>query len=211
MRKLLTLLFAFGLMDELTAQNADTNYALSPDATEVTNVVSNTPGYMLMLTENGNVSNDSNASCNGKLAANLKSSTSFSLQHYYNKQLLEQLNAGYTTLGGMQGMFTKNMEDQYANIENEMHYEGPIQKKGPLTMGELNGAKVAYYSITFGCIENEDPNATTTKIFYHAMLLTDTDYLLVTNEIYARNIDRAKKYAQETMQKIKSLDVTKVN
>ena len=111
------------------------------------------------------------------------------------------MSAGYATLGGMQGVFTKNMEDQYANVENEMHYEGPIQKKGPLTMGELNGSKVAYYTITFGCKENEDPNATTTKTIYTVMLLTDTDYLLITNEIYDRNINRAKKYAEEISRK----------
>ena len=80
-----------------------------------------------------------------------------------------------------------------------------------MEIGDLQGAVASYYTIAYGCIGNDNPSATATKIIYNVMLLTDNDYLQITNEVYSANADRAKKYAEEIIAKVKALDYEKVN
>ncbi len=210
MKDLLTLFFAFTSIGILSAQTTDTNYALPSEATEVANTVSNTPGYMVMLTEGGMVPSEIKSTCDGKSDGIFKSSTGLSLQHYYDKQQLQQMSGAYASMGGLKSFFIKNMQGGYDNAESGMN-PGPILKKSKVEVGELQGAVVSYYTITYGCIQNDNPDATATKIIYNAMLLTDNDYLIITNEIYSANADKARKYAEEIMSKVKALDYGKVN
>ena len=208
MKNLLIALIAIAVSHKLPAQSAYTNYALPSDATEVSNNVNNTPGFMLILSEGGTVPGDSKSTCDGQANGTCKSSTGFSLQHYYDKQQLQQTSAAYASMGGMKGMFIKGMEEKYNNFESGMQ-PAPIQKKGKLETSELQGAIVSYFIVTYGCVQ--ESQTTATKVIYDAMLLTDADYLLISIEVYSSNIDKAKKYTEEIIAKIKKLDYEKVN
>ena len=210
MKNIFIVFLVVTLTSKLSAQSTDTNYALPSDATEVSNNVSNTPGFMLTLSEGGTVPSESKSTCDGETMGAIKSSTGFSLQHYYDKQQLQQMSAAYASMGGMKSMFVKSMEEKYNNYENGMQ-PGPIQKKGKLETGELQGAVVSYFIVTYGCVQEDTKTTTATKVIYDAMLLTDTDYLLITNEVYSANIDKGKKYTEEIISKVKKLDHGKVN
>lgn len=210
MKNIFIVFLVVTLTSKLPAQSSNTNYALPSDATEVSNNINNTPGFMLILSEGGTVPSDSKSTCDGEVNGTAKSSTGLSLQHYYDKQQLQQTSAAYASMGGMKAMFIKSMEEKYNNFENGMQ-PGPIQKKGKLETGELQGAVVSYFIVTYGCIQEDGKTTAATKVIYDAMLLTDSDYLLITNEVYSASIDKAKKYAEEIIAKVKKLDPGKVN
>jgi hypothetical protein len=210
MKNLLTICIFFSFANGVSAQGTDTNYGLPSNATDISNIVSNTPGFMLSLQEGGSVPSETKSTCDGKSDGIFKSTTGLSLQHYYDKEQLRQMNNAYVSVGGMKGMFVKSQEDGYSDFENGMH-PGPVLKKGEMQMGEVQGAMVSYFTVTYGCIQNDNPDATATKTIYHAMLLTDNNYLLITNEIYSANADLAKKYTEEIITKIKALNYEKVN
>ncbi len=204
----LTICLVVLLSDTLSAQSSNTNYALPANATEIVNTVSNTPGYMLMLSEGGSVPSDGKSTCDGNADGAFKSSTGFSLQHYYDKEQLSQMSSAYASFGGMKGMFTKSVEDRYNDYEKGMH-PGPVQKKGKLQTEELQGALVSYFMVTYGCVQTSNPTATI--IICMAMLLTDADYAQISNEIYSSDIGVARKYTEETIIKIKALNYEKVD
>lgn len=117
------------------------------------------------------------------------------------------MSSVYASMGGMKSVFTHSWEADYKDFKNGMH-PGPILEKGPLQTGELLGASVSFFTVTYGCIQNK--NATATKTIFKAFLLDENNYLLITNEIYSANADMARKSAEEILTKIKSLDYGKV-
>ena len=188
MRHLPILLFAITHVCAVSAQSADTNYALPSNAMEISNNVSNTPGFMLSLQEGGTVPSESKSTCDGKPDGIYKSSVGFTLQHYYDKQQLKQMNDAYASMGGMKAWYIKTMQSGYDSTEPGLN-QGPLLNKGKLDISESQGAVVSYYTITYGCIQNSNPSAT--KTIYNVMLLTDNDYLQITNEIYSANVEIA--------------------
>ena len=208
MRHLPMLFFTIATICSVSAQSTDTNYALPSNAMEISNNVSNTPGFMLSLQEGGTVPSDSKSTCDGKTDGTYKSSVGFTLQHYYDKEQLKQMNDAYTSMGGMKAYYLKTIQSGYDSTEPGL-YQGPVLKKGKLEVSESQEAVVSYYTITYGCIQNSNPTAT--KTVYNVMLLTDNDYLQIANEIYSANVEIAKKYADEIIAKIKALDFEKVN
>lgn len=85
MRNMLILFFTLALINNLSAQISNTNYALPSDATDVTNIVSNIPDAVLTLTESGIVPGESNSTCDGQVNGIYNNSVSFQLYHYYDK------------------------------------------------------------------------------------------------------------------------------
>lgn len=198
----------FALIDTVWAQS-ETNYALPSFATEVANVVNNTPGYMCVLTEGGTVPGESKSTCDGQTNGNFKSTTGFTLQHYYDIQGLEQMKTAYASMGGMKGVFRKSIEEEYNAIENDVNVMRlGFVGKGKLVIEQGQDDVTIYYTLTHSCVENANPIAV--KTIYHVMLLTESDYLLITNEVYSGGPGMAKKYAAETLAKVKSLNYSLV-
>jgi hypothetical protein len=206
MRHLIILLSAVTVINTLSAQST-TNYALPANATEVRNNVSNTPEYMLNLQEGGTVPGEGQSTCDGETNGVFKSTTGLSLQHYYDEEQLKQRNTAYASIGGMKGVFLKGSEENYNDFEKGMH-PGIVLKKGPLQTAELQGAVVSYFTVTYGCIQNK--NTTATKTIYKALLLTENNYAQLSIEVYSANAEMARKYAEEMISKIKTLDYGRV-
>lgn len=203
MKPLIVHFFTVIAINTLSAQTTNINHVLPASATEVTSNVSNTPGYMVSMQEGGNVPGEDKSTCDGNANGVFKSTVGLSLQHYYDPQQLKQMGAAYASIGGMKGVFIKGSETDYQDYDKGMR-PGPILKKGPLLTEESQGATVSYFTITYGCVQSKNPSATRT--IYKAMLVTEDNYVLITNEIYSVNAELARKYADEMITKIKSLD-----
>jgi hypothetical protein len=189
-----------------SAQTSTANYALPASASGVEAVVSNVPGYMLTLSEGGEVQGDAKSTCDGQVNGVFKSTVGVVLQHYYDKTVMSQTAVAYASLGGLKGVFKQSVEGEYNDLENDVNVSrlGGFVKKGKLVTEQSGDAQVMYYTLTHNCVENANPTAT--KIVYHVMLLTDENYVLITNEIYSQGIEQAKKYAEESLSRIKGLD-----
>jgi len=198
---------------KVSSQTSDTNYALPSIATEVSNLVINMPAYLLTLAESGKILSKNPFTCDGHSSDNFEGSVGFTLQHHFDKETLNQLRDAYSTVGGFTGIFKRGMEEEYNNIETA---NAGFLKKGPLLYDQLEGATVAHHTITQPCqigeqIGDGNGSSTKTKIMYHVMLLTENDYALITVELYSETPDKAKQFALEIINKIKSLDCSKVN
>ncbi len=189
-----------------SAQTSTVNYTLPAAAFGVEAVVSNVPGYMLTLNEGGFFQSDPKLTCDGQSNGVFKSRAGVVLQHYYDKDMLTQTAMAYASMGGMKGMFKQSVEGEYNDLETDVNVSriGGFVKKGKLVTEQSGDFQIMYYTLTHNCIENANPTAT--KIVYHVMLLTDVNYVLITNEIYSESMEQAKKYAEETLAKIKGLD-----
>ncbi len=206
MKPLLIALFVFATVTLCSAQTSTANYTLPSNASGVEGVVSNIPDFMLTLTEGGAVPGEAKSTCDGQPNGVSKSNTGVVLQHYYDKDMLSQTAAAYASMGGMKGVFKKSVEDEYSNLENDPNVArlGGFVKKGILVTEQAGDVQVMYYSVTHNCVENANPAAT--RIVYHVMFLTDRNYALITNEVYAESPDIARKYAEESLARIKALD-----
>ena len=210
MKPLLMAWVVFASVTHVSAQTSTANYTLPESAVGVEAVVNNIPGYMLTLNEGGTVQSDAKSTCDGQANGVSKSGVGVVLQHYYDKGMVSQTSVAYASMGGLKGVFKQSVEGEYSDLENDVNVSrlGGFVKKGKLMIEQSGDVQVMYYSLTHNCVENANPTAT--KIVYHVMLLTDENYVLITNEIYSQSIEQAKKCAEESVAKIRALDYQSV-
>lgn len=183
------------------AQGSNKNYALPADATEVENVVANVPNVMVTLDEGGTVPSEAKSTCDNRPGGSFKSTAGLNLGHYFagGKAGFDQQVAAYQAMGGYLkaavgeewGKFTADSPPGFI-------------RKSAVTFETLGGASAAYFTVTLACVENANP--TSTQTYYYAQSSQDSNWLLVTINMYAAGPDTARKYAQEIIQKVKALD-----
>ncbi len=206
MKPLLMAWVVFAPVIHVSAQTSTANYTLPESAVGVEAVVNNIPGYMLTLNEGGTVQGDAKSTCDGNANGVFKSTVGVVLQHYYDRTVMSQTAVAYASMGGMKGVFKQSVEGEYNELENDVNVSrlGGFVKKGELVTEQSGDVQVMYYFLTHNCVENANPTAT--KVVYHVMLLTDQNYALLTNEVYAQSPDTARKYAEEILVRIRELD-----
>lgn len=185
------------------AQGSNKNFALPAAATEVENVVSNVPNFQASLSEGGTVPSEAKSTCDNRADGSFKSTVGLNLIHYFpgGKDGLDQQVAAYQAMGGFLKMAVNGAHE---GIEAEAQGRRPFVRKSAVTFETVGGASAGYFTVTYGCVQDANPTSTVT--YYTAHSTQDSNWLIVSVEMYAAGPDLARKYALDIIQKVKSLD-----
>lgn len=104
----------------------------------------------------------------------------------------------------MGGYLKMEVDGAHQGVEAEAQGRRPFVRKSGVTFETVGGASAGYFTVTYGCVQGANPTSTVTC--YTAHSTQDSDWLVVTIEMYAAGPDTARKYAQEILQKVKGLD-----
>jgi hypothetical protein len=176
----------------VSAQVATKAYALPAAATDVSSVAGNVPNFMVTMDEGGAVPSEPGATCDNRPNGNSAGTAGFHLEHYYP---------------GAKDTFDQKVLvlRQYMGLKQAVQGEaGPAA----VVLETLDGAEAAYFVATRQCVQDAHPTAT--RVHYQVRLIRDTTYADITVDLYAANVDPARKYAREIMQKIGILNYASI-
>jgi len=185
------------------AQGSSKNFALPAGTTDVENIVSNVPNFQASLTEGGTVPSEAKSTCDNRADGSFKSTVGLNLAHYFagGKSGLDQQVAAYQAMGGFLKMAVGEAHDK---VEAEAQGRRPFVRKSAVTFETVGGASAGYFTVTYGCVQDANPASTVT--YYTAHSTQDSNWLIVSIQMYAAGPDLARKYALEILQKVKALD-----
>jgi hypothetical protein len=191
---LLTVFIAMLRMNSYAQNTA--SLALPAEATDISTIPPVvTPGYMVQITEGGTIPSNPGFTCDGK-AHNFKSIAAYTVAHYFDggKETLKQTMQAFKMVGG----FVNEIRNDYDNI-NASGTAGFISKT-PL----IPDGNTVYYTVTKKCAGQE--NTTSTALFYFVRIADDSNFGTIQINIYDGTIDQAKKYADEIIRRLKTID-----
>ena len=161
-------------------------------ATDTTSTASRAATLMVVIEERGTLASEPKATCdNQPSGGNFNGSVNLHLEHY--------LPDGKMVFDMKVGTLHQTTVKQLA--ENDADSAKVVAET-------IDGAEVAYFTTTTGCVQDVNPTSTKVDLFAH--LIRDTTYAEIRISMFAATPDAPRKYLREMVQKIAALDYASI-